>query len=209
MILLPGDTCSADRIGPGLHSTDAVRAIQTGLLSTAKTTTFLETLGKRYVATQGDSVIGQITARFGDLYRVDIASAVPGTLDVLAFYNVNRKNRPNLQPGHLVYARVTSSSSGMEPELVCFSAENKEAGYGHLEGGYCIKNVPLLVCRRLLSSSVLQWIGEYVEYEVVVGMNGRVWVSGDNETIIRIVKLVGAIVDGSVVTESDVRKFMK
>jgi exosome complex RNA-binding protein Rrp4 len=40
---------------------------------------------------------------------------------------VQRRNRPNLAIGDLVYARVTVASRDMEPELACTDASGKVA----------------------------------------------------------------------------------
>jgi exosome complex component RRP40 len=42
-------------------------------------------------------VVGVVTARLGEAYRVDIGSAHPATLDFLAFEGASKRNRPNLK----------------------------------------------------------------------------------------------------------------
>ena len=49
-----------------------------------------------------------------------------GTVNAAAF-SVQRRNRPNLAIGDLVYARVTVASRDMEPELACTDASGKVA----------------------------------------------------------------------------------
>lgn len=181
----------------------------------------------------GDAVIAQVTARFGEGYRVDLASAVPGTLDHLAFPNANRKNRPNLPVGALVYGRIVAASfiPGTEPEVVCLPLGNSHtdkgvgggggggdagsgAGYGPLEVGsgpgggasHLLKDVPLQHCRRLLhpEDATLGIIGERVAYEVVVGMNGRIWVQGETRVVVARVAVLLREVEG--MTETQVRQ---
>ena len=40
-----------------------------------------------------------------------------------------RRNRPNLQPGDLVYARVLTASRDLEPTLSCVDASGKVCGF--------------------------------------------------------------------------------
>lgn len=221
-VLLPGQSLPSDvrvsRIGPGLHSTSAgkssqedagtqqeITAIRAGVLYSSAKSSYLDSSVRRYIPAQNDSVIGQVVARYAEGYRVDIASAIPATLDALAFFNVNRKNKPNLQVGSLVYARISSQIAGMESELECLTPENKSGGYGPLDDGYVMKTVSLGLCRRLLSADdvILSVIGEKVEYEVVVGMNGRIWInSEERKTTIIISQILQQV---EFMTEGEVR----
>lgn len=73
----------------------------------------------RYIPTEGEAVVGLITERYGDSWNVDIRGPFPAKLDALAFEGVSRRSRPNLQPGDLVYARVTAAPRDANPEIVC------------------------------------------------------------------------------------------
>lgn len=44
-----------------------------------------------------DSVIGVITGKGNEQYRVDIGAAHPAILPMLAFENATKRNRPNLK----------------------------------------------------------------------------------------------------------------
>lgn len=212
-LLVPGsrlpDGESIRRIGPGLHA-DAqdIAAIRAGILYSSAKSSFLDSSFKRYSPAQSDSVIGQVTARFAEGYRVDLGSAIPAQLDALAFYNVNRKNKPNLTIGALVYARITSQIQGVESEIQCLTTENKAGGYGALEGGYLLKDQSLGLCRRLLSPEdvTLNIIGEKVEYEIVVGMNGRLWIDAEDK---KVVIVIASILRGvEFLSEGEARLFI-
>jgi exosome complex component RRP40 len=58
---------------------------------------FLLTEVFQYVPIPQESVVGVVTARLGESYRVDIGSAHPATLDALAFEGASKRNRPNLK----------------------------------------------------------------------------------------------------------------
>jgi exosome complex component RRP40 len=55
-------------------------------------------------------VIGQIKQKFQDNYLVDIGGTDDAILNLYDFDGVTKKNRPNLAPGALVYARVIEIS---------------------------------------------------------------------------------------------------
>jgi exosome complex component RRP40 len=54
-----------------------------------------------------DMVLGVVTERHAENAKVDVGSAVPAVLPMLAFEGATRKNRPNLQVSKECHARVT------------------------------------------------------------------------------------------------------
>ena len=63
-------------------------------------------------------MIGVVTAKAGDIFRVDIGSSEQATLSFMAFEGATKKNRPNINVGDVVYAKLLVASRDMEPELV-------------------------------------------------------------------------------------------
>lgn len=51
----------------------------------------------QYVPAAQEFVVGVVTARLGESYRVDIGSAHSANLDALAFEGATKRNRPNLK----------------------------------------------------------------------------------------------------------------
>ena len=51
----------------------------------------------QYVPAAQESVIGVISQRQGESYRVDIGSAYMASLDGLAFEGATKRNKPNLR----------------------------------------------------------------------------------------------------------------
>ncbi|CAG8749891.1 1949_t:CDS:2, partial [Racocetra fulgida] len=87
-----------------------------------------------YIPETGESVVGRISGKGSEFYRVDIGSAHQAILPFLAFENATKKNRPNLNIGDLIYARVSLANKDMDPELQCYNpANNKTEGFGKLE----------------------------------------------------------------------------
>lgn len=135
---------------------------------------------RRYVPTRSENVLGVVTAKAGDTFRVDIGAADQASLSYLAFEHATKKNRPNVNVGDVVYAKLLVASRDMEPELVCVDSYGKKAGLGVLTGGGFMFTVPLHLVRKLLSPDccLLKDLGASIPFEVAVGMNGRVWLRG-------------------------------
>ncbi|KIM28444.1 hypothetical protein M408DRAFT_329501 [Serendipita vermifera MAFF 305830] len=181
-LIVPGSTGSKKlKLGPGLvEQSSAIVATRAGTLhSKQRTTFFIDSDTQRYVPASSDPVIGTITARQAESYRVDIGSASPATLDFLAFEGASKRNRPSLRVGSLVYARVSVAQRHLDPEIQCYDATTgKSAGFGELKGGMVIK-VGAKTARSLLSPThfLLPLLGAQFPLEVATGVNGRVWLS--------------------------------
>jgi exosome complex component RRP40 len=108
--------------------------------------------GWQYIPLIDDIVVGIVTERLGENYRVDIGSAASATLPILGFEGASKKSRPQLnvsdcarvagwslqlsdyaQRGDLVYARVVVANKDMDPELLCISKRNKSDGFGEIK----------------------------------------------------------------------------
>lgn len=158
---------------------------------------------RRYTPAAGDVVIGTILDRNADGYRVTIGAAEAARLPGLAFAGATKRNKPALAPGALLFGRVAAASRAAEAELTCVEVGESvswlsgEATYGELVGGNVVR-VGLDAARRLMAGGgggggggkkkagaaaggpgVLAALGEAMAFEVVVGLNGRVWVKAD------------------------------
>eukprot|EP00128_Syssomonas_multiformis_P004373 Colp12_sorted_trinity150504_noHs@22458 len=184
-VVVPGDVVLSVQptesvvIGPGLTQlNNEIVATKGGILRRAQPSKiWIDSSQKRYVPVKEDSVIGVITDKMGETYRVDIGAAQPATLSFYAFEGATKKNRPNLQVGALILGRLSVANKDMEAELVCTDASGKTAGFGELVQGYVV-DVSTGLARRLSSSknNVLQSLAKRVPFEMALGMNGRVWV---------------------------------
>lgn len=81
----------------------------------------LENSSRIYLPQVGDKVIGIIEDRGTDLYRVNIFATGTATLNRLGFDGATKRNKPELRPGDVVYASVTSSDSLRDIEISCIS----------------------------------------------------------------------------------------
>jgi len=184
-VVFPGDVVGSVidlkiRLGPGLmQNQENIVATKSGILRNPQTKYYwIESNQKRYVPAIEDMVIGIVRERYTEGFKVDVGSAFPASLPALSFEGATKKNRPNLQVGSIVYARVILANKDMEPELACISARNKAEGYGELLEGFVFK-CSIGLAYRLLEDNcpILKHLGKVVPYEIAVGMNGRVWVN--------------------------------
>lgn len=112
---------------------------------------------------------------------VDIGAPFQALLPQLAFEGATKRNRPDIKPGDVVYARVTLAQRDMEPQLSCVDAMGRASGFGQLKGGVVLQ-VSTSYARSLLGKPlhpVLAQLGGALQFELAVGMNGRVWVSSE------------------------------
>lgn len=210
VVVLPGDaiphaapTAADTKLGPGMLPTPcatdeestSLTAIRAGALghvakaerSRAGTHTvhawYADGLQRRYVPAAGDRVIGQVTNRGMESYTVTLFSAHSATLPVLAFEGATRRNRPNLEIGALVYARVVRAESWTEPEISCVDAvTGKAEGLGELKatepGTTMVWPVACSLAQSLLrpQHQLLKHVATHFSFEAAIGVNGLVWV---------------------------------
>jgi len=167
---------------------------------------------RRYVPAPQESVVGVVTQRLGESYRVDIGSAHYATLDALAFEGATKRSKPNLKIGSLIYARVSLAHKDMDPELECFDAQTRKSeGFGELKGGFVVR-CSLKMCRNLLDPKyfLLPMLGARFAVETAVGMNGRIWVNAkEARQIVAIARCIEAMdPDGGGMNQEDVKKFL-
>lgn len=166
-------------LGPGLRRVDdTVVASKAGPLRHKEPNTFwVDNYQRRYVPARGDLVLGIVRSKAGDLYRVDIGAPETASISYLAFESATKKNRPDLNPGDLIYARVLNASADIEPELVCVNSNGKRGKLGVLPDGFffkCSLNLGRVLLRE--NCPVLAAITRQLPYEIAVGVNGRIWV---------------------------------
>lgn len=186
--VLPGDDVSdavragdAVRVilGPGLRRVGSeVIVCRPGVLKTPKNNVFVvDAYQKRYIPVKEEHVVGVVTNASSDIFRVDIGASVTASLSYLDFEHATKKNRPNIQVGDVIYAKLSTAGRDMEPELVCVDSHGKAGKLGKLEDGFLI-TCSLNLIRKLLSVNcpLLQALGQKWPYECAFGMNGKVWI---------------------------------
>jgi exosome complex component RRP40 len=71
----------------------------------------------RYTPHSGDRVLGTVTTKSGDFYRVDIGSPDLAQLNFTSFEGATKRNRPNVKVGDLLYGQIILTSKNLEPEV--------------------------------------------------------------------------------------------
>lgn len=133
-----------------------------------------------------------ITARLADAYKVELGSNGTAVLNLSGFEGATKKNRPNFAIGDVVYARVSVANKDLEPELVCFDAENKAEGFGEVKDGMMFAcSCNLARSLQAFDNPVLETLGKHFAFEVIVGANGRFIVNtGKPIDVIRIANII-------------------
>lgn len=174
-------------IGPGLQGNlkeNRVWASRGGELCKKKNTTFwLSSHQKRYVPAKGDTVIGYVTGKSTDTFRVDIGGSEPASLSYLAFEGATKRNRPEVNVGDIVFARLLVASGDVEPELVCLDSTGlKKDRFGTLPIDGFIFECSINLCRKMLDDKfpLTRSLAKEYRFEMAVGVNGRIWVRGHN-----------------------------
>ncbi|NXT75310.1 EXOS3 protein, partial [Zapornia atra] len=132
----------------------------------------------QYVPVKGDRVIGIVTVKAGDVFKVDVGGSEQASLSYLAFEGATKRNRPNVQVGDLIYGQFLVANKDMEPEMVCIDSNGRSNGMGIIgQDGFLIK-VSLGLIRKLLAPKceIIQDLSQLYPFELVLGMNGRIWV---------------------------------
>lgn len=225
-VVLPGDHVgtlslqhgSTLRIGPGLFQyQEQIRASRAGFLRrTAEPKYYIDGSHKRYFPGLGDTVVGIVIEKHSEEYKIDILAHAAATLSVLAFDGASRRNRPNLKVGDVAFAKVIVAHKDMEPELSCESPTGVkrkdwvtgESVFGQLKKGIDFQ-VPLSYARTLLDPRcvILESIGKVMAFEIVVGMNGRVWIN--TESVRKTILLRNAIIHSEYLNEKQIRSMAR
>ncbi|CEG40060.1 exosome complex exonuclease [Plasmopara halstedii] len=206
-VVLPGDdvtttvtkTTRRVKLGAGLKQLHDERIVCTnaGVLRYRPSNRYwIDYNYKRYTVSMDDNVIGIVTDRNADFYRVNIGAAACATLGTLAFDGATKRNRPSLRLGSLVYARVSKSNPNVEPEITCEappSVTKKDwmtglAIYGELNDGHVFKT-SIGLAKSLLREDcqVLASLGMKLAFELAIGVNGVVWVNAKTTKNITII----------------------
>ena len=205
-VALPGDTVASlegrdgtVRLGEGLAATSgggeaaapsAIVATKAGIVQHKELRGsqgggeryHLRTHQKRYTPAVDDSVLGVVIERHGEAYSIDIGGPHRATLPGIAFEGASKRNRPHLEVGALVHAKVLRADKHSEPEISCCGGSKgwatKESLFGPLEEGYMIQT-SLDLAESLLhdnSAVLLELERIKLPFEIATGHNGRVWI---------------------------------
>lgn len=170
-------------LGPGLRQDEekpnTTRVTQPGTLRFKEPNTYwIDGHQRRYVPKKGDLVLGIVVKKAGESLKVDIGSSEFASLSMLAFEGATKKQKPDVQVGDVIYAKLLNAHKEMEPELVCVDQYFKAKRLGILPDDGFLFNVNLNFAYSLLNveNPILRTLGKRMPYEIAIGVNGKIWV---------------------------------
>lgn len=207
-IVMPGDTIKTITpqnqkekiiLGPGLRRDgDIVYACKAGILKLRTPSIYyVDSFQRRYIPNRGENVVGIVTQKAGDIFKVDIGGSEQASLPYLAFEGATKRNRPDVQIGDIVFAKLLIASKDMEPELVCVDSQGKKGKLGVLGPDGLLLSCSLNLTRKLLNPNnrLFNVFAKEQAYEIAVGMNGKIWIKG------RTIKETIALANGILTSE--------
>ncbi|CAK1580637.1 unnamed protein product [Parnassius mnemosyne] len=214
-VVLPGDYCEEISavgekakviIGPGLQKEiDHVYVTKAGILKKRNPNTYwVDNYQKRYIPARGENVIGVVVQKAGDIFRVDVGSSITAALSYLSFEGATKKNKPDVQIGDVVYAKMLVASKDMEPELVCVDSHGKKGRMGVLSDGFVFK-CSLNLIRKILNPNcpLLESLKNEWPFELAAGMNGRIWIKAN--TMRETIALGNAILGAEYLSDEEIK----
>ncbi|WXG45528.1 MAG: exosome complex RNA-binding protein Rrp4 [Candidatus Atabeyarchaeum deiterrae] len=198
-VVVPGELLAVGRkfrIGTGtFREGENVLASAVGLADLNGDVIEVIALEGGYFPKIDDDVIGKIVNVTLSSWRVDIKSPYYATLQASNFLKkrtdvVMDDLRRYLDMGDAVFAKIIEFDRTTAPLLTA-----KEKGLGKLKGGTIIDvmpaKIPRLIGRR---GSMINMIIEETKCRVLVGQNGRVWISGERfeveDLVVKIIRRV-------------------
>ena len=205
LVVIPGDeittlieNCDENQIklGPGLYSVGKnVFVSKSGILHQKLPDTFwVDCYQKRYVPCKNENVVGVVTGRQGDVYKVDIGSSDQAFINYLSFEGSSKRNRPNINNGDVIFGKLIIANKDMEPEMTCIDPANGKAnGMGIIDCSGFLFTVSLNLCRKLLATDclLLSELGKRCAFEIIIGLNGKVVLKcKSNHAVIAIMNII-------------------
>ena len=150
--------------------------------------------GNYYNPKVGDIVIGIITQKTYEIFRVNISTNKEATLNSIDFEGATRKTRPNLSVGDVVFAQVEKENKYSNVTLTCKSSTNKkgwmtgESKFGELKEGKVFELGRYLCLKLLDDKDLRERLKECVNnLRLKIGLNGRIWIKTDDILMIQTV----------------------
>ncbi|XP_070505076.1 exosome complex component RRP40 [Chironomus tepperi] len=166
-------------LGNGLRlENDSAVSSKSGLLCKRKNIFYVDSYQKKYIPAKNDNVIGIIQSKTPEFFWVDISYSELAILPYLAFEGATKKNRPEINVGDLVYAKVVLANPDLEAELVCVDSTGKKGKLGELKDGLMFP-CSINLIRKILNDkcNLLHLLSKECPYELVAGINGRIWIN--------------------------------
>lgn len=197
-LVIPGDeiTEAGMKAGLGTYKRDGkIFAAQLGIKNVRSGYVNVIPLAGRYMPRAGDSVIGTIIELGPSSWLVDVNSPYPAPLHVSeAPWKVEFGGTSQyLRTGDVVLAKILSVDEMRRTQLTM-----KEHGLRKLSGGQVLEishsKVPRVIGK---AGSMIGLLKEHTGCRMFVGQNGRIWIEGEIESMMKAVQAIRMINEGA------------
>jgi exosome complex component RRP4 len=195
-IVVPGELLATDvrKAGPGTFIDDGkVFAAQLGIKHVRPDQISVVPLSGQYMPMRGDLVVGKIVDIGASNWLVDINSPYPAPLHVTEVpWRVEfGETSKFMSVGDIVLLAVVDVNESKK-----ITVSMKDHGLRKLTGGMVIDVSPSKVPRVIgRNGSMIQMLKNFTGCRIYVGQNGRIWIDGDLDNIVRAVQAIKMIED--------------
>lgn len=141
--------------------------------------------GNYYTPMVGDTVIGVITQKTYEFYRLNINSSKEAILNSLDFEGASKKSKPNLNVGDVVFAVVEKYNKFSNASLTCKTKDNSkgwasgESKFGELKEGFLFKIKRFDAWKIMEKQDLISRMNDCANFKLKVGLNGNLWIKAD------------------------------
>lgn len=193
-IVIPGEllAISSKKAGPGTYSEGGkIFASQLGIKSVRPDSISVVPLAGQYMPVRGDLIVGKIVDIGPSNWLVDINSPYPAPLHVneVPWRVEFGETSKFMGVGDVVLIKVV----GVD-ERKRISVSMQEHGLRKLTGGMVIEISPSKVPRIIgKNGSMIQMLKNETSCRIYVGQNGRIWIDGELDNIVKAVQAIRMI----------------
>jgi len=193
-VVVPGDLLdsSGKTPGPGTYAEGrSIYAAQLGIKSVRQNVVGVVPLSGQYMPQRGDMVVGKIEDVSASNWLVDINAPYPAPLHVneVPWRVEFGETSKFMVPGDVVLLKVV----GID-ETRRIQVSMKEHGLRKLTGGMILDISPSKVPRVIgKNGSMIQMLKNSTGCRIYVGQNGRIWIDGELDDIVKAVKAMKLI----------------
>jgi exosome complex component RRP4 len=195
-VVVPGEllAISSKKAGIGTYSEGGkIFASQLGIKTVRPDSISVVPLAGRYIPVRGDLVVGKIVDVGPSNWLVDINSPYPSPLHVneVPWRVEFGETRKFMTVGDIVLLMIV----GVD-ETKRIQVSMQEHGLRKLTGGMVIEVSPSKVPRVIgKNGSMIQMLKNMTSCRIYVGQNGRIWIDGELDSIVRAVQAIRMIED--------------
>jgi len=195
-VVVPGEllAISSKKAGIGTYSEGGkIFASQLGIKTVRPDSISVVPLAGQYIPVRGDLVVGKIVDVGASNWLVDINSPYPSPLHVneVPWRVEFGETRKFMTVGDIVLLMIV----GVD-ETKRIQVSMQEHGLRKLTGGMVMEISPSKVPRVIgKNGSMIQMLKNMTSCRIYVGQNGRIWIDGELDSIVRAVQAIKMIED--------------